>query len=108
MGAFQKALQEGLGPMGDKLMRDLAAFSTSGHNELRHRRWWARKEFPVGGRIFAPMAYTVVSALIGSLLLSLTLVPLLCYAFMRHGVTEKENFLLRGLKRLYRPLLESA
>jgi hypothetical protein len=39
MGAFQKALQEGLGPMGDKLMRDLAAFSTSGHNELRHRRW---------------------------------------------------------------------
>ncbi len=60
------------------------------------------------GRIFAPMAYTVVSALIGSLLLSLTLVPLLCYAFMRHGVTEKENFLLRGLKRLYRPLLESA
>jgi cobalt-zinc-cadmium resistance protein CzcA len=60
------------------------------------------------GRIFAPMAYTAVSALIGSLLLSLTLVPLLCYAFMRRGVTEKENFLLRGLKRLYRPLLESA
>ena len=54
------------------------------------------------------MAYTVVSALIGSLLLSLTLVPLLCYAFMRHGVTEKENFLVRGLKRLYRPLLEGA
>ena len=39
------------------------------------------------GRIFAPMAYTVVSALIGSLLFSLTLVPLLCYAFMRRGVT---------------------
>ena len=31
------------------------------------------------GRIFAPMAYTVVSALIGSLLFSLTLVPLLCF-----------------------------
>ena len=30
------------------------------------------------GRIFAPMAYTVISALIGSLIFSLTLVPLLC------------------------------
>ena len=39
MCAFQKALKEGLGPMGDKLMRDLSAFSASGHSELRHRRW---------------------------------------------------------------------
>jgi cobalt-zinc-cadmium resistance protein CzcA len=60
------------------------------------------------GRIFAPMAYTVVSALIGSLLFSLTLVPLLCYAFLRKGVSEKENFIVRGLKSLYRPLLELA
>src|SRR5207302_1117726 len=60
------------------------------------------------GRIFAPMAYTVVSALIGSLLFSLTLVPLLCYAFMRRGVPEKENFIVRTLKRAYRPLLEAA
>src|SRR5438552_18916294 len=57
------------------------------------------------GRIFAPMAYTVVSALIGSLLFSLTLVPLLCYAFMRRGLPEKENLLVRTLKRLYRPSL---
>jgi cobalt-zinc-cadmium resistance protein CzcA len=60
------------------------------------------------GRIFAPMAYTVVSALIGSLLLSLTLVPLLCYALMRRGVTEKDNLLVHTLKRMYRPLLEGA
>jgi cobalt-zinc-cadmium resistance protein CzcA len=60
------------------------------------------------GRIFAPMAYTVVSALIGSLLFSLTLVPLLCYAFLRRGLPERENFLVRTLKRLYRPLLEGA
>ena len=39
MGAFAKALKEGLGPMSDKIMRDLASFSASGHNELRHRRW---------------------------------------------------------------------
>ncbi len=31
------------------------------------------------GRIFAPMAWSVTSALVGSLILSLTLVPLLCY-----------------------------
>src|SRR5206468_6834213 len=60
------------------------------------------------GRIFAPMAYTVVSALIGSLLFSLTLVPLLCYVFMRRGIPEKENLLVRASKRVYRPLLEFA
>jgi cobalt-zinc-cadmium resistance protein CzcA len=58
------------------------------------------------GRIFAPMAYTVVSALIGSLLISLTLVPLLCYVLMRRGVHEEENWLVRTLKRLYAPLLK--
>jgi hypothetical protein len=39
MGAFRNALKEGLGPLGDKLMRDLSAFSASGHSEIRHRRW---------------------------------------------------------------------
>src|SRR5437773_6117610 len=40
------------------------------------------------GRIFAPMAWTVTSALVGSLLFSLSLVPLLCYFFLRSGVSE--------------------
>jgi cobalt-zinc-cadmium resistance protein CzcA len=57
------------------------------------------------GRIFAPMAWTVTSALVGSLLLSLSLVPLLCYFFLRKGVSEKENALVRFFKRLYRPSL---
>src|ERR1041385_9134589 len=35
------------------------------------------------GRIFAPMAWTVTSALVGSLIFSLTLVPLLCYFLLR-------------------------
>jgi len=60
------------------------------------------------GRIFAPMAWTVVSALIGSMLFSLTLVPLLCYALLRHGVSERENPVIRLAKFLYRPLLEAA
>src|SRR5205807_9975280 len=60
------------------------------------------------GRIFAPMAYTVTSALIGSLLFSLTLVPLLCFYFLRKGLPEKENLLVRTCARLYRPVLVAA
>ena len=60
------------------------------------------------GRIFAPMAYTVVSALIGSLLFSLTLVPLLCFYLLRKRLPEKENLLVRACKRLYHPVLAMA
>jgi cobalt-zinc-cadmium resistance protein CzcA len=57
------------------------------------------------GRIFAPMAYTVTSALIGSLLFSLTLVPLLCFLLLHKGVSERDNLVVRFSKRLYYPLL---
>src|SRR5437016_445415 len=57
------------------------------------------------GRIFAPMAWTVTSALVGSLMLSLSLVPLLCYLLLRKGVSEKENLVVRVCKRSYRPAL---
>src|SRR5215471_6238541 len=57
------------------------------------------------GRIFAPMAWTVTSALVGSLMLSLSLVPLLCYFFLRKGISEKENLLVRTCKKIYRPAL---
>ena len=60
------------------------------------------------GRIFAPMAYTVVSALIGSLLFSLTLVPLLCFFLLRGKLPHGDNFVVRMSKRLYRPVLEAA
>jgi len=60
------------------------------------------------GRIFAPMAYTVVSALIGSLLISLTLVPLLCFFLLRRGLPDEENLVVRICKRLYRPILSGA
>jgi len=46
------------------------------------------------GRIFAPMAYTVSSALVGSLLFSLTLVPLLCFYLLGRGVKHEENALV--------------
>jgi cobalt-zinc-cadmium resistance protein CzcA len=60
------------------------------------------------GRIFAPMAYTVVSALIGSLVFSITLVPLLAFFLLRKGVPEKENVIVRACKAMYRPSLRFA
>lgn len=60
------------------------------------------------GRIFAPMAYTIVSALLGSLLFSLTLVPVLAYFLLRRGVPHGENTLVRFCKKLYRPILTQA
>ena len=57
------------------------------------------------GRIFAPMAYTVTSALVGSLIFSLTLVPLLCYFLLRGNLPEEDNWLLRNCKKLYHRLL---
>ena len=60
------------------------------------------------GRIFAPMAWSVTSALVGSLILSLTLVPLLCYWLLRSGVSEKESILLHACKLVYEPTLRWA
>src|SRR5207245_2358517 len=57
------------------------------------------------GRIFAPMSYTVTSALIGSLLFSLTLVPLLCFFLLRRNIPHAENQLVLWCKRTYQPLL---
>ena len=58
------------------------------------------------GRIFAPMAYTVTSALIGSLLFSLTLVPLLCLFMFGRGVPAEHNALVEFFQRVYRRTLD--
>jgi cobalt-zinc-cadmium resistance protein CzcA len=48
----------------------------------------------VEGRIFAPMAHTVVSALVGALIVSFTLVPVLCYYALRgHGPVKHSPIL---------------
>jgi cobalt-zinc-cadmium resistance protein CzcA len=60
------------------------------------------------GRIFAPMAYTVCSALIGSLLFSLTLVPLLCFFLLGRGVSHEENRLVDLCRRVYQRVLSHA
>jgi len=60
------------------------------------------------GRIFAPMAYTVSSALVGSLVFSLTLVPLLCLFLLGRGVAHERNWLVEQLTRAYRWTLDRA
>ena len=57
------------------------------------------------GRIFQPMALSVTSALLGSLIFSLTLVPLLAYWMLRKGLPHSDNRLLAWCKRLYLPVL---
>jgi cobalt-zinc-cadmium resistance protein CzcA len=59
------------------------------------------------GRIFSPMAWTVSSALVGSLILSLTVVPLACAWFLRR-VPHDDNRLVRAAKRGYARLLDWA
>ncbi len=58
------------------------------------------------GRIFAPMAYSVTFALIGSLILSLTLVPLLCYKLLSKNLPSHDNLIVDYCKRVYTPVLK--
>lgn len=59
----------------------------------------------VEGKMFKPMAATVVFALVGSLLLSLTFIPASLSFIMKEGTSDKESFLIILAKRLYRPSL---
>lgn len=60
------------------------------------------------GRIFAPMAYSVTSALVMSLIFSLTLVPLLCYWLLRKHLPEHDNLVVTLAKKAYEPVLSWA
>ncbi|MGI8999560.1 MAG: efflux RND transporter permease subunit [Candidatus Limnocylindria bacterium] len=62
----------------------------------------------VEGRLFRPMALTVMFALVGSLILSLTLMPALCAAFLPLRAAEKRNRVVEFTERLYRPGLRFA
>ena len=59
----------------------------------------------IEGKMFKPMALTVVFALLGSLILSLTYVPAAMTFLLRGHVSEKESFLIRIAKRWYGPAL---
>ena len=59
----------------------------------------------VEGKLFKPMALTMIFALAGSLLLALTLTPVLASLFLPKQVKEKEPWLVRLAHRLYAPVL---
>lgn len=62
----------------------------------------------IEGKLFRPMAMTVIFALASSLIFSLTLTPVLCSLFLGHKVKEKENFIVRFAHRIHRPFVWAA
>src|SRR5262249_36682613 len=59
----------------------------------------------VEGRIFRPMAHTVVSALLGALLISFTLVPVLAHLSLRRARPLPDSPLLRWARRAWEPVI---
>ncbi len=59
------------------------------------------------GKLFRPMALTVIFALAGSMVLSLTLMPVLASIFLKVRGEEKEVWLVRMIKWFYAPMLKS-
>lgn len=62
----------------------------------------------VEGKMFRPMAFTFMSALTGALVLSVTVMPVMASLFLARRVSASDTFLVRGLKRVYEPLLKFA
>ncbi|GMU82417.1 MAG: hypothetical protein AMXMBFR47_22880 [Planctomycetota bacterium] len=62
----------------------------------------------VEGKLFRPMALTMIFALVGSLVLSLTLMPVLASLLLPRKVKEQEPFIIRAAHKVYAPLLRQA
>lgn len=62
----------------------------------------------VEGKMFHPMAATVVMALLAAMLISLTLVPAAIAVFLKGPISEKESAVIRHGKSFYKPLLDKA
>ncbi|MDP4984949.1 efflux RND transporter permease subunit [Pseudoalteromonas tunicata] len=62
----------------------------------------------VEGKMFQPMAFTVIAALFGALVLAMTFVPAAIALFVKGPISEHENKLMVLLRSMYRPLLSTA
>ena len=62
----------------------------------------------VEGKMFHPMAFTVVAALFGALIFSITFVPAAVAILVKGKVSEEENIVMAKARRLYQPLLKAA
>ncbi|KAF1005118.1 MAG: Cobalt-zinc-cadmium resistance protein CzcA [Pseudomonas fluorescens] len=61
----------------------------------------------VAGKMFHPMAFTVVIALLGAMILSVTFVPAAIALFVTGKVKEEENLVMRSARRAYAPVLNT-
>ncbi|ADB36969.1 efflux RND transporter permease subunit [Spirosoma linguale] len=59
----------------------------------------------VEGKLFSPLAWTIGFALLGAMIVSLTLIPLLCALLLKKNVRERNNPIVNGLERGYTPAL---
>ena len=62
----------------------------------------------VEGKMFHPMAITVVIALVSAMILSVTMVPAGVALLFRKPIAEKDNAIVRGARSIYRPVLMAA
>jgi cobalt-zinc-cadmium resistance protein CzcA len=62
----------------------------------------------IEGKMFTPMAFTVGFALMGSLLLALTLIPAISSLFLKEKKDHREPKVIHWMRKLYTPLLERA
>lgn len=60
----------------------------------------------IEGKMFKPMALTVILALIGSLILAVTAIPVFCSFFLKGKIAEHDNKAVRWLKSIYEPMLD--
>jgi heavy metal efflux system protein len=60
------------------------------------------------GKLFRPMAFTVLFALLGSLILSMTLMPALAAIALPRNIGAHDVWFIRWVKRIYRPLVTTA
>ena len=60
----------------------------------------------VAGKMFHPMAFTVVIALLGAMILSVTFVPAAIALFVTGKVKEEDNLVMRSARRAYAPVLD--
>jgi cobalt-zinc-cadmium resistance protein CzcA len=62
----------------------------------------------VEGKMFSPMAITVLLALGSAMILSVTFIPATIAIFLGGKISEKENVLMRGARFVYEPILRAA
>jgi len=62
----------------------------------------------IEGKMFHPMAFAVIVALVGALIFSVTFVPAACALLLTGKIREGDNFMVAAAKRIYEPLLRAA